>query len=81
MSESFGAPGSKNFNPSIFAKSKALLINKIDLLGHVDFDIEHAKKDASPYEFDLVINSDFIAEPSGAAEVIACAFKEKFSRK
>ena len=34
--------------PAIFAKSKALLLNKIDLLegGHVDFDIERAKTDA-----------------------------------
>ncbi len=34
--------------PSIFAKSKAMLINKIDLLkaGMVDFDIERAKADA-----------------------------------
>ncbi|MHC4558667.1 MAG: hydrogenase nickel incorporation protein HypB [Planctomycetota bacterium] len=34
--------------PAIFAKSKVLLINKIDLLkgGHVDFDIERAKTDA-----------------------------------
>jgi hydrogenase nickel incorporation protein HypB len=32
--------------PTIFAKSKALLINKIDLLEHVDFDIERAKTDA-----------------------------------
>jgi len=34
--------------PSIFAKSKAMLINKIDLLkaGMVDFDIERAKTDA-----------------------------------
>ena len=34
--------------PAIFAKSKALLINKIDLLdgGHVDFDMERAKSDA-----------------------------------
>ena len=32
--------------PAIFAKSKVLLINKIDLLGHVDFDIERAKADA-----------------------------------
>lgn len=34
--------------PAIFAKSKALLINKIDLLagGHVDFDLERAKADA-----------------------------------
>ncbi len=34
--------------PAIFAKSKALLINKIDLLdgGQVDFDIERAQSDA-----------------------------------
>jgi hydrogenase nickel incorporation protein HypB len=34
--------------PAIFAKSKVLLINKIDLLdgGQVDFDIERAKTDA-----------------------------------
>ncbi len=35
--------------PSIFAKSKVLLINKIDLLGagvQIDFDIERAKADA-----------------------------------
>ena len=32
--------------PAIFAKSKALLINKTDLLDHVDFDIERAKADA-----------------------------------
>jgi hydrogenase nickel incorporation protein HypB len=34
--------------PAIFAKSKALLINKIDLLdgGYVDFDMERAKSDA-----------------------------------
>jgi hydrogenase nickel incorporation protein HypB len=32
--------------PAIFAKSKVLLINKIDLLGHVDFNIEKAMADA-----------------------------------
>jgi hydrogenase nickel incorporation protein HypB len=34
--------------PAIFARSKVLLINKIDLLagGHVDFDVERAKADA-----------------------------------
>jgi hydrogenase nickel incorporation protein HypB len=32
--------------PAIFAKSKALLINKIDLLSYVDFDLERAKSDA-----------------------------------
>lgn len=43
--------------PSIFAKSKALLINKIDLLegGLVDFDMERAKTDARRLNKDLKI--------------------------
>jgi len=43
--------------PGIFAKSKVLLINKIDLLegGLVDFDIERAKTDARRLNKDLEI--------------------------
>ena len=36
------------------------------------------KKDASPYEFDIVINCDFITQPEWAAEIVSQAFKEKF---
>jgi regulator of RNase E activity RraB len=36
------------------------------------------KKDASPYEFDMVINCDFITQPEWAAEIVSQAFKEKF---
>jgi cytidylate kinase len=36
------------------------------------------KKDASPYEFDMVINCDFIKEPRFVAEIILSAFREKF---
>jgi cytidylate kinase len=39
----------------------------------------YGKKDASPYEFDLVINCDHIKEPQWAAEIIAKALEEKFS--
>ena len=39
----------------------------------------YAKKDASSYEFDLVINCDYIEKPQWAAEIILRAFKEKFS--
>jgi cytidylate kinase len=55
------------------------------LLHHIDqeqrafFKKSFGKKDASPYEFDLVINSDFISEPRAAAELVAQAFKEKFA--
>jgi hypothetical protein len=36
------------------------------------------KKDASPYEFDLVVNCDHINEPRSVAEIILAAFREKF---
>jgi cytidylate kinase len=39
------------------------------------------KKDASPYEFDLVIHADHIRDPEWAAEIIACAFRLKFGIK
>lgn len=37
------------------------------------------KKDASPYEFDIVINGDYINKPQWAAEIVYQAFKEKFA--
>ncbi len=41
--------------PAIFAKAKAMIINKIDLLDHVDFDIEEAKADATVLNKNLKI--------------------------
>ena len=41
--------------PSIFSKSKVMLINKIDLLHAVDFDIERAKNDALKLNKDIKI--------------------------
>jgi Cytidylate kinase-like family len=38
----------------------------------------YGKKDASPYEFDLVINCDFLPDASWAAEIVERAFKLKF---
>ena len=55
------------------------LLRQIDLEQRAFFKKTFSRKDASPYEFDMVINSDFMGEPQGAAEVIACAFKEKFA--
>ena len=37
------------------------------------------KKDASPYEFDLMINCDYIQKPEWAANIVLQAFKDKFS--
>ncbi|MEW6673961.1 MAG: cytidylate kinase-like family protein [Thermodesulfobacteriota bacterium] len=36
------------------------------------------KKDVTPYEFDLVINFDYLTDPQCAAEVVATAFSERF---
>lgn len=41
--------------PALFAKAKAMLINKIDLLDKVDFDMEKAKADASRLNKNLKI--------------------------
>lgn len=38
----------------------------------------YGKKDASPYEFDMVVNCDFLPKPQSAVEIIAKAFEEKF---
>lgn len=38
----------------------------------------YGKKDASSYEFDMVLNLDYIKEPQCAARIVAQAFKEKF---
>ena len=54
------------------------LLHQIDHEQRAFFKKVFGKKVASPYEFDMVINSDFITGPAGAAEIIACAFKEKF---
>lgn len=42
------------------------------------FKINFDKKDASPYEFDLVINRDYLSDPDSAAEVVATAYRKKF---
>ncbi|MGA8018618.1 MAG: cytidylate kinase family protein [Desulfobacterales bacterium] len=36
------------------------------------------RNDASPYEFDLVINMDFIEKPKWAANIVETAFRVKF---
>jgi len=55
------------------------------LLGQIDreqrefFKKAFGKKEASPYEFDLIINCDHLTEPQSAAEIVAQAFREKFA--
>ena len=36
------------------------------------------KKEASPYEFDIVINCDYLTDSQWAAKIVIKAFKEKF---
>ena len=38
----------------------------------------YGKRDASPYEFDLVINCDYITDPQWASEIVALTFRTKF---
>jgi cytidylate kinase len=61
-------------------KNKAAnILPKIDQEQRTFFKKAFGKKDASPYEFDVIINLDFFTGSQAAAEVIACAFKAKFS--
>lgn len=39
------------------------------------------KKGATPYEFDLVLNCDYITKPETIAEIIAMAFRQKLGDK
>jgi cytidylate kinase len=39
------------------------------------------KKNAVPYEFDIVINCDYINRPKDAAEIVELAFKKKFAKE
>jgi cytidylate kinase len=44
------------------------------------FKTVYDKKDASPYEFDLVINRDYITDANAAAEIVAAAYEQKFKK-
>ena len=52
---------------------------KIDKEQREFFKKAFGKKDAPSYEFDIVINCDYITKPLGAAEIVIQAFKEKFA--
>lgn len=54
-------------------------LKKIDKEQRGFFKKAFGMKDASPYEFDLVINCDHIASAQCAADIVALAFKEKFA--
>ena len=41
----------------------------------------YGKKETSPYEFDLVINFDYLSEPQRASDIVAKAFQMKFGNE
>jgi cytidylate kinase len=60
------------------AKDVQEVLNQVDREQDEFFKKAFGQKEASPYEFDIFINCDFIASPPGAAEIVARAFQEKF---
>lgn len=54
-------------------------LKRIDKEQREFFGKVYGKKDAPAYEFDLVINRDFIDDASAAAKIVETAFREKFS--
>jgi cytidylate kinase len=63
---------------NISKEEAAKQISELDRLQAAFFKEVYNKKDASPYEFDMVINCDYIKEPRSAAEIILTAFRRKF---
>jgi cytidylate kinase len=63
---------------NISKEEAAKQISELDRQQAAFFKEVFNKKDASPYEFDMVINCDYIKEPRSAAEIILSAFRTKF---
>lgn len=63
---------------NISEEEAAKQIKELDQQQAAFFKQVYNKRDASPYEFDLVINCDYISEPRSIADIIVSAFKEKF---
>jgi len=56
-------------------------INKVDKEQRDFFKKVFGEEDASPYEFDLIINFDYLINPQCAAEIVKTAFSKKFGSK
>ena len=59
-------------------KDVQIILNQVDREQDEFFKKAFGKKEASPCEFDIVINRDFITSPEGVAEIVAQVFKEMF---
>jgi cytidylate kinase len=63
---------------NISKEEAAKQVRELDEQQRAFFKEVYNKKDASQYEFDLVINCDYIKKPRFVAEIILSAFREKF---
>jgi len=66
---------------NIEEKEAGSILRKVDKEQREFFKKAYGKTEASPDEFDMVINCDFIDNPRSVAEIIARAFHEKFSEE
>lgn len=62
-------------------KDASLVVEEEDNLQKEFFKKNFGKKDASPYEFDMVINCDHIREAQDAARLVLHAYELKFKKK
>jgi len=62
-------------------KDAILVVEQEDKLQKEFFKKNFGKKDASPYEFDIVINCDHISEAQDAARLVLQAYELKFKIK
>ncbi|MFV9645910.1 MAG: AAA family ATPase, partial [Desulfobacterales bacterium] len=53
-------------------------LDELDKDQNAFFKKVYGKKDALAYEFDMMIDLDYIRQPKSAANIVAQAFKEKF---
>jgi len=62
-------------------KTAASKLPQIDKEQSEFFKKVFSKKEALPYEFDMVINCDYISNTQDAAEIVELAFKKKFAEE
>jgi len=65
----------------IDAKAAATVMKTSDKEQREFFKKAFGRKEATPYEFDLVINFDYLKKPATTAAIVAAAFKEKFKNR
>ena len=56
-------------------------LDELDKDQNAFFKKVYGKKDALAYEFDIMIDLDYIRKPKSAANIVAQAFKEKFGNE